>query len=98
LTEHYPDTEGKLHVCRAFDGDEGSASYWARLLSENQSLSLSDYTILEINLEGAPGRTYHDLHGISGSGIVIDQFSVMRPNTISNEFRFSDDKWMKCSF
>jgi hypothetical protein len=93
----YPDAEGKLHVCQSFEGDEKSATHWVNLLSQNRGLSRSDYTILRVKLESVHARMYHDLHGLCGSGIVVDQFSVIPPNTITSEFRLVEDSWVERS-
>jgi hypothetical protein len=91
----YVDAEGKLHVCLTLDGDEKAAANWVKLLSNNKSLAQSDYMILQVNLEGVSARMYHDLHGLSESGIVIDQFSAIPPDKIADEFRLLNGQWTK---
>jgi hypothetical protein len=91
----YPDTAGKLHVCRVLYGDNTSAAFWARELSRSRNLPLSEYTLLEVHLGGVQARMYHDLHSLAGAGIVMDRFAAIPPRNLAKEFRLSEGEWVE---
>ena len=72
----YPDTEGRIHVSEKLEGD-GSAVRWIRIFSEKYNRPQADYGILKLDLQGAEGRMYEDIH--SAHGVVIDRTVGIEP-------------------
>lgn len=72
----YPDTEGRIHVTEMLEGD-GSAVRWIRIFSERYNRPQADYGILKVDLHGAGGRLYQDIH--SEYGLVIDRTTGIEP-------------------
>jgi hypothetical protein len=91
----YRDAAGKLHICRHLDGANNAATYWASELSKSNNKPLSEYVILEIDLDGVSCRTYIDLHGIAGSGLVLDRFDRIPFRKVTAIFEFADEHWSR---
>ena len=66
----YPDTEGKIHLCRTLEGGDGSARYWVKIIADELEEPETNFTILKVNLTGVRGRVYRDVR--SDSGFIID--------------------------
>ncbi len=67
---NFPDTEGRIHLAEKLEGD-GGAVRWISILGKASGHALTDYCVLEVNLQGIDGRMYQDAH--SQFGLVIDK-------------------------
>jgi len=79
---NFPDTEGKIHVCKAPTGD-GSGSSWVRIFCNKNQRKPEEYAILRVDLSGLGARVYQDVR--SQYGLIVDRIDRIPPDRIRLE-------------
>jgi hypothetical protein len=77
----YPDTRGKIHLCRTLEGEFESAARWVVEIAKKTATDPRGYSVLAVDLRLVPdARIYQDLH--SDSGVVVDRVDRIPPAAI----------------
>jgi hypothetical protein len=77
----FPDTLGKIHLCRTLEGEFESAARWIVEVAKKVGNNPRGYSVLEVDVRLVSGaRTHQDVH--SHSGIIVDRVDRIVPEAL----------------